>query len=102
MALAHDPRWPRHDQVRATDGEPPTAGPGVVPLASLCQRARFHASLAPDGELTATKTRHLLRHLKTCAACATYAGNLEVITSLLRRDQATVTADPSLRDREAG
>ena len=53
-------------------------------LAAECERARKWASLAVDCELSEIGKARLQAHLRSCAACAEYAGGLKVVTRELR------------------
>ena len=53
-------------------------------LAAECERARKWASLAVDCELSEIGKARLRAHLRSCAACAEYAGGLRVVTQELR------------------
>jgi anti-sigma factor RsiW len=53
-------------------------------LAAECERARKWASLAVDCELSELGKTRLQAHLRSCPACAEYAGGLKVVTRELR------------------
>jgi predicted anti-sigma-YlaC factor YlaD len=56
---------------------------GVVQSAE-CERARALASLGLDGELSQVGQAMLRAHVGRCAACATFAHELEAMTQELR------------------
>jgi anti-sigma factor RsiW len=51
---------------------------------SVCARVREQASLALDGELSQLERRMLEAHLDRCAACASYAADVEDLTERIR------------------
>lgn len=55
-----------------------------IARASDCDEARALASLGLDGALDDLGRRFLLRHLRECAACARFAGEIASTTALLR------------------
>ena len=51
---------------------------------STCERARYWAALAPDGELSGMEQRLLDAHLARCAECAAFAADVMGATEALR------------------
>jgi len=56
----------------------------VKPLTKQCERARESASLRLDGELSEFEQALLTAHLARCAACRSFADELDGFTSRLR------------------
>jgi predicted anti-sigma-YlaC factor YlaD len=52
--------------------------------ASICERARTWAALAPDGELSELERKLLDAHLTRCSACAHFALDVAAIAAELR------------------
>jgi anti-sigma factor RsiW len=53
-------------------------------VGATCERARFWASLALDGELSELEQAALDEHLAGCAGCASFVAGLGGFTALLR------------------
>jgi len=54
------------------------------PTATLCERARTWAALAPDGELSELERKLLDAHVQRCAACAQFAIDVAAVSAELR------------------
>ena len=54
------------------------------PTATLCERARTWAALAPDGELSELERKLLQSHVQRCAACAHFAVEVAAVAAELR------------------
>lgn len=54
------------------------------PTATLCERARTWAALAPDGELSELERKLLDAHVQRCAACAQFAIDVAAVAAELR------------------
>ena len=54
------------------------------PTATLCERARTWAALAPDGELSELERKLLASHVQRCPACALFAVEVAAVAAELR------------------
>jgi Putative zinc-finger len=73
-------------------------------LAAECERARTWASLSLDGELSQFGQAQLRAHVGRCAACASFAHDLEGLAEELRRaplEQPTTVVMPVARRSSA-
>ena len=57
-----------------------------------CERTRFWAALAPDGELAVLERRLLDAHLARCIACRSFADDVAAFAAELRAAAAERTA----------
>jgi predicted anti-sigma-YlaC factor YlaD len=67
-------------------------------MAGDCRGARLACSLQLDGELTLRRRERLVRHLRFCGRCRSFARELEAIGNLLRGSPGSTRS----RTRAAG
>ena len=63
-------------------------------LPEVCNRTRMQASLRLDSELSELEEALMAAHLARCAACRSFAGDLETLTGTLR---TAPLVEPSVR-----
>jgi hypothetical protein len=56
----------------------------VTPRSAACERARFWASLLPDGELSLFERRLLDAHCVRCASCRELHDDVKAVTTVVR------------------